>query len=352
MPARPDSDELQSVAAAFGLRALDRSPLRGAWLVRTPDGPVVVKESTLSIRALRFVAAAQRHVLSRGCAAVVPCLATADGHPYAVLDGRRFVVSRWVDGRECDFADLADLARAVAALASLHVSSAGFQPPPGCPDRVRWGTLPGLFAARVAAMSAWAQAEGRSWFDECYRQEAPYYLEQARRADLLLGVSPYGLRSRSYAASGALCHHDCVDNNVLVTPDRVVRLVDFDYCLCDIPHHDLANLIARDSRRFGWKIERTRVILQAYRRVSALDSGDLAVLLALLQFPQDFWQVGLQYYAERQPWPVERFEDSLRRKIRLKGQREGYLAALAALAGVDYPWPVAQGEEPCCPPAC
>ena len=66
--------------------------------------------------------------------------------------------------------------------------------------------------------------------------------------------------------------------------------------------------------------------LAFYHRENPLDERELALLYPFLLWPQDFWQVGLQFFAERLPWPAERFWATLSRRTADREEREGFLA--------------------------
>jgi hypothetical protein len=44
-----------------------------------------------------------------------------------------------------------------------------------------------------------------------------------------------------------------------------------------------------------------------------------------MEFPQDFWQVGFQYYVEKQPWSEEFFVKKLRRITEDSKDRMDYI---------------------------
>ncbi|HWQ30165.1 MAG TPA: CotS family spore coat protein, partial [Negativicutes bacterium] len=68
-----------------------------------------------------------------------------------------------------------------------------------------------------------------------------------------------------------------------------------------------------------WDLGKAYFILNEYDRIYGVDKDELEVIKALMTFPQDFWQIGLQYYVEKQPWAMEYF---LMRLGRIVSDRE------------------------------
>jgi len=55
--------------------------------------------------------------------------------------------------------------------------------------------------------------------------------------------------------------------------------------------------------------------LDIYSKNIYIDDDELYLIFCFMEFPQDFWQVGLQYYVEKQPWGEEFFIKKLNRIV-------------------------------------
>lgn len=190
----------------------------------------------------------------------VPTLVpTRSGQPFASLvpgrAGPPWTVSlfEWIEGRALGTSETglrdgpqdlqACYVRVGAAMARLHVQASGWTPPPGF-RRHHWDA-----EALVGEQPLW----GRFWeFGGLSRSQRALLLA-AREAVRL------GLRALSAGPEPALprslIHADLVPENILVTPDGGLRIIDFDdagfgwqlfdlatalYFIQDGPHHDQA----------------------------------------------------------------------------------------------------------------
>lgn len=330
--------ELSAVVEGFGLRALAFTPVRRAWRVETEDGPRFLKSTSLTVAELVFVTAAVEHLRHRGEPA--PRWESGrSGYPWVAAKGRRFVLSDWVEGREASFPDPADLGRAAEAVARLHRHGEGFSPPAEGWTRVEWGRWPERFGRRAVQLEVFREAARRAHdpFGRGYLALWPAHAVQAKEALALLARSAYPQLAAAGRRRPTICHHDLSERNFLMGPDGV-RLIDFDYCLQDLPVHDLANLLHRVAQATGWEVQPARTALAAYEGVRPLAREERPLLAALLRWPHRYWLLGWQRYVERLPWSEERWLGALDSRAEEAERREGLLAELQADLGVRQGW--------------
>lgn len=327
------SDELRVLAELAGRWGLDlrtAQRVRKVWRLETDKGSCCLKRTILTPRDLLFVHEVLDYLQTRGFQSVLPCLRALTGETYTVLNSQTYVLYPWRQSREADFGREADLALGIKTLTELHKYSTGFIPYRSDPDRVRWGLWPRIFSARRSQLAEFghrAAAKARSsTFCAWYAEMFPYYYAQSWQALSLLAVSPYAELSAVGVWQRTICHHDCSARNLLIDENERVTLVDFDYCLADLRLHDLGNLMLRLLRHNHWRTEIAVKVLSLYGQYEPLDAREQSVLYPFLLWPQDFWQVGLQYFLEELPWSQERFAETLRRKIEERAERAEFLA--------------------------
>ena len=56
-----------------------------------------------------------------------------------------------------------------------------------------------------------------------------------------------------------------------------------------------------------WNINTAKFILDSYRDKKEIKSSEIPIMSSFIKFPQQFWQIGLQYYWEEQNWDEEVF---------------------------------------------
>lgn len=325
--------ELASVVREFGREPVSFTPVRQAWRVETPGGPRFLKCTVLTPSELTFVAAALNHLRRRGWPA--PCLELdRQGRPWVERRGHAFLLTDWVDGREACFPDRGHLTLAVEAVARLHRAGEGFRPPLAGYPRVEWGRWPEKFGRRAALFQFFREAALASGkrFDRAYLALWPEHVNQARGALRILECSAYPRLTAAGRRRPVICHHDLSERNFLVQ-DGVVRLVDYDYCLHDLPVHDVANLLQHQARAENWEAEPARLALAIYDGIRPLSGEERQLLLALLTWPHRYWLLGWQRYVERLSWPEDRWLDALAKRADEAELREAYLAALRAELG-------------------
>ena len=121
------------------------------------------------------------------------------------------------------------------------------------------------------------------------------------------------------------CHHDYANHNVLIDTDKKINIIDFDYCMLDSGLHDLASLMLRAMKNCRWSIDRAIFILEAYGSINEIEETDIPIMAAFMEFPQDFWQIGLQYYIEKQPWEEKFFQKKLLKYLDDRYEKEDFI---------------------------
>lgn len=140
-----------------------------------------------------------------------------------------------------------------------------------------------------------------------------------------LGESNYYIKMTKEMRGRGFCHHDFAHHNVLIGADNKVTIIDFDYTILDTHLHDLASLLIRRMKNGKWDLENAKFILDAYDSVYRVEGDDIPIMAAFMEFPQDYWQVGIQYYWEQQPWGEEFFLKKLTRIIEDKEEKQEFI---------------------------
>jgi CotS family spore coat protein len=322
-------EDIDEIIAQFGLQFKTCQAYRRVWKVETSEGVKYLKKSKLSTAEIRFIDEAQRFLYHQNFTHL-PKLAWSRHHePFVTFRENLYILTDWYLGTELDFRILMDLKQASRFLAKFHMKSAGFKPSQPIPERTCWLGWPRKLEERLKQMRDFQRLANlekeSSVFSRLYlRNFGPFYQQAVASFEALL-KSSYPKVAEAASTNLSFCHHDYSGRNILRTYEDQLLLVDFDYCLLDLRIHDLINLMVRNLKHNGWRLEVSDFILNEYETVSPLTAEELDVMYVLLCWPQDFWQVGLQYYYEKLPWPKERFIKKLRHKIYYRGSRNRFL---------------------------
>lgn len=336
----PDQFEiLREVTERYGLKLYHAESCRKIWKAETSEGPKYLKLSKLAPADLQFIFESLEYLHTKGFRTAPRLWLTRAGNPYVAGPDGIYILTDWFEGTELDFNNLTDLADACRYLAEFHRYSQGFEPT--LPNqRTTWYSWPAKWERQIRELHdfrrlALAEKE-TSVFSRLYlRHFEPFYRQAVRSYERLLqsfyqSVAYEGYRQKSF------CHHDYSGRNILRNSNGQLALIDFDYAVRDIRIHDLINLLLRNLRHQEWKMDICQFILSEYHQVSKLSADEMEVMYVLLSWPQDFWQIGLQYYHEKLPWPTQRFVRKLEHRIEYRFLREKFLTQFPSENGIFH----------------
>lgn len=278
-----------------------------------------------------FIYSVVNYLLEKGYNQVLPYNVAQDGGICIQEDQYIYYVVDWIESTECRFKNTDDLKQAIKTAAELHQASIGYKPPINAKPRRYYSLWVNKFKKKCIDLLTFRQLLEnklyKSEFDEQFEKDLLFYWEQGNKSIDALNNSDYDVISKQSEANAEFCHHDMANHNFIITPDKSMYLIDFDYCIMDTRLHDVCSLIIRNMRYGVWDIEKAYFILNEYSRWFPISNSELKVMKAFMLFPQDYWQVGLQYYIEKQPWTPDYFLTRLNRIIDDKEKRQIFLDA-------------------------
>ena len=112
----------------YGIKIESIRPNKGVYLLKTDDGAKCLKKISYGTQKLLFVYGAKEHLANNGFDKVDRYFLNTEGNPYALVNEDIYTLSKWIDGRECDFRNEEDLVLAAKHLALMHIASKGYDP--------------------------------------------------------------------------------------------------------------------------------------------------------------------------------------------------------------------------------
>lgn len=307
----------------YDFTAIDAAPLRSVYLLTTNEGHKILKKIDYSIKELMFIYNALAS-MRKEYPYIINFKKTIDGKPYVENNGECYVVFDLIDGRECLFENPIDLRSTAEALGKYHTAAHKLKL--NFSMRNNLNKMISRYKQRVRDMENYKKIAqihvNKSEFDKIYMEYADYYLECSRAALNHISNSPYKLLCEN---KKTLCHHDLAHHNIIIGNDNNVYFIDFDYCVIDLPYHDLSNLITKAAKNNGWSTDILDTILEGYKDVNGLDFDEAEVLYGYMLFPLDFYQIATGYYMKTKDWEEDDFLDKIRRKANYKDEREEML---------------------------
>ena len=235
------------------------------------------------------------------------------------MENKFAYLTKWIDSRESNYDNPVELQMATVNLANLHKCSEGFSINSKMKPRIYWGNWIKNFETRGEEILDFKkriyQKAYKSEFDLLYLTIMIEQLENVENSIINLKKSNYmTLMGREIMRRG-FCHHDYAHHNVLLDSNNEIKIIDFDYCILDTHLHDLGSLCIRVMKDGKWDVDKFKKIISDYSTIKMVDEEEIKILKCFFMFPQSYWQLGIQYYWEQQPWKEEVFINKLLKYI-------------------------------------
>ena len=325
----------EHIEKAYGFRIISEEKVRKISKLNTDQGAKCFKRAHASRSYFQFVFAAVDYLIQKGFTAPIGYDRTL-GDDICIEYGEYiYYALPWIESRQCKFKRQEELFNAIGLSAELHKASAGFVSPEDSKPRIHYGKWPERFLQRLDDIKIFKEIieakEGKDDFDKIYYPFIDFFINQGNESIELIKSSSYYDISEKAREKGEFCHHDMAEHNFLITPSGEMKIIDFDYCIMDTRLHDIASLIIRNMKHGIWDIGKADFILSEYSKNYSISREEIEVIKYFIIFPQDFWQIGLQYYIEKQPWSMENFMSRLNNIRRDFALRQNFLQELQHL---------------------
>ncbi|SKA76337.1 spore coat-associated protein S [Caloramator quimbayensis] len=317
------------ISNQFGFRIYELVPMRGVYLLKTDKGNRCLKKVNYGIQKIMYLYKAKEHIIQNGYENVDRYVLSIEGTPYALVNDDIYVVTEWIDGRECDFKKIEDLKKASANLAKFHICARGFIPDENLKVRNDIGKLPTTLEKRVATLNKMydiaRKIKKKTEFDEIYMSNVDFYINLAKDAINFLDKESYYKVCNESIKESVLCHHDYTYHNIIFDSKDSAHIVDFDYCKSEIQIYDVSTLMIKSLKRLNWNVDYAKIILDSYNSIRPISKEEYNILKTLLLFPQRFWRLANRYYYKEAGWNEVSFTKKLNEII---DEREKYMAFL------------------------
>ena len=296
-------DELkQLVEKNYELNIIEFEKIKNVYRIKTVQDDYCLKMIKYEFPHFWFILSAIKHLQRSGFDRVPEIIKGADGKDYISIDNENAYLTKWIDARECNYDNPIDISLAAVKLAELHNSSEGFQVTDSMKPRIYWYKWVESFRTRMDEILDFkkriALKDEKTEFDFLYLSAMQKELYRAESAVTNLLNSNYMEKVHDEIKKSGFCHHDYAHHNVLIEECGRINIIDFDYCILDINLHDLSSLLIRRMKNGKWDMENVLPILDSYGSVRKIENTDIPIMTAFMEFPQDYWQIGIQYYWE------------------------------------------------------
>lgn len=323
------SQVAELISDFYELDASDIEKIKNVYKVKVSDNFYCLKTINYEYGHFLFILSAIKHLQSRGFDRIPEIIQNKYVEEYVRFEQGYAYLTPWINARESNYDNPFDLKNAAIKLSELHKYSRGFEITSDMKPRIGWFKWIDKFSERTEDIIRFKdiinEKTVKSEFDKLFVSEADEEIERARTAIENLCHSSYFDKMSKEIYNHGFCHHDYAYHNVLMGSDKKIDIIDFDYCILDSGLHDLGSLLLRAMKNCRWSMDRAIYILDAYSSVNEIENTDIPIMSAFMEFPQDFWQVGLQYYIEKQPWEEKYFEKKLLRYLDDRYEKEDFI---------------------------
>lgn len=307
-----DGERVKSIIEEnYAIKVKDVEQVKNTYKVEAEEGIYCVKIIKYKLPHFKFILSAILHLQKQGFNTIPEIIKNKQGGYYIEFIGYYAYLTEWVTARESNFDNPIELAMVSKELASLHKCSQGFTLTKDMKPRIGWFSWIKVFDTRKNEILDFkkriSQKAYKSNFDLLYLSCLDEEVERAEKCVRLLEESNYRKLMEREMLKRGFCHHDYANHNILINNNNDIYVIDFDYCILDTHLHDLSSLLIRAMKDGRWSKEKAEIILNTYCKSIDINEEELKIMGYFMEFPQAFWQLGIQMYWEQQPWSEELF---------------------------------------------
>lgn len=303
--------------------------IKSIYKIQTKNRDYCLKFVKYDFGHFLFIISAIKHLQKNNFRYTPEIIKTENGIDYVKFENNYAYLTPWVDSRRLNYNNNKDILLASCKLAELHKKSNGFEVITGMNPRIGWFKWIEVFRTRKKEISSFKdiidKKENNTEFDSIYLSIMKEELERAERSIKNLINTRYIEVMNEEISNKGFCHHDFADHNILISKDSIINIIDFDYCMLDSHLHDLSSILLRCMKYGKWNISNALDIIDSYNSINQVKKDDIPIMASFMEFPQDYWQIGIQYYWEKQPWKEEFFLNKLKRIIEDRDEKQEFI---------------------------
>lgn len=325
-------DVKEIVHREYNFKIKDIEKIKNVYKINTLTKNFCLKVIKYDFKHFFFILSAIKHLQENQFQKIPEIIKTKSGSDYIKVGAYYAYLTSWVDGRLCNYDNPIDVQMAALKLADMHLKSTDFKVSKEMKPRIGWLKWIETYKTRKNEILDFKnridKKERKSEFDKLYLSIMEEELKRADKSIENLINSSYIEKMKKEILKRGFCHHDYANHNVLIDKDNCLNIIDFDYCILDTHIHDLSSLLIRTMKYGRWDINKARDILRVYGSLKKVEKEDIKIIAAFIEFPQDYWQRGIQCYWEEKPWGEEFFINKLKKYIDDREHRQEFILEL------------------------
>lgn len=315
-----NKEEIKKVVEKnYDIKVSDVEKVKNTYKIMTEERDYCIKIINYEFKHFYFIISAINHLQENYFSKIPDILKTNSHKQYIKIENSFAYLTEWVPSRVSNYDNPLELALVSQKLGELHKCSRGFKVDSKMKPRIGWGNWIKVFNTRCEEILDFKkrinQKAHKSEFDDIYLREIDSQLYIAYKAIKEIREANYYDLIMKEIFSLGFCHHDYANHNVLVDMNGNINIIDFDYCMLDTHLHDLCSLLIRAMKYDRWEKSKADLIINNYNKVIEVTDDEYSLMKGFIRYPQSFWQIGLQYYWEQQPWGEEFFVNKINKYL-------------------------------------
>ncbi len=301
---------------------------RGAILCDTDRGTLILKEYTGNAGRIALQNLLLQEIARRGQVRAETIIPTREGELLTQdMDGTKYLLKTWSDGRECNIYDKGECAEAVRLLARLHGCMELPADTPGLPERFSQEREYEKHNRELKRVKKYLQQRGqKTWFEICLLNDFDFFLEQALTVTEEWQAYSSSCQNLDQEAGGFrdFCHGDYQYHNILRGREGWF-LVNFEKCLPDNPIRDVYLLMRKFLEKGNWSVALGRELLETYGKERPIGAYSWIDLYYRLSYPEKFWKIANFYYNSGKAWIPGRNQEKLEKLVAQEKDKQSFL---------------------------
>lgn len=287
----------------LNITIIQSGSIKTVWKIKTPGKLLCLKRLKQTYDKVLFSVNAQIYIKNSG-GNVPGIILNQKGQPIVQYNDQLFVVYEWLEGKDLNFNNNADLEAALRGLATFHKASKGYQQPDNARESSKFGRWPDQYISMKNRFETWknfALQNKSSDSHASYLKCVDSMIDVSNIALEYIGKSQYKNLSAPNSDLKVLCHQDYGKGNAISTPNGVVVL-DLDSVTYDFSARDLRKIIGKlavDKNTFS--ISRINEILSWYSKENPITEEEKKILYIDLLFPHWFHGLIKDQYIKNKP---------------------------------------------------
>ena len=313
----------------YFLKVLSLEKVKNTFKIRSENGDYCIKIIKYDFPHFYFILSAIDHLQKRGFNKIPEIIKTKDNNEFIKIKDNYAYITKWITSRVSNYNNEYELEKISEKLGEFHNCSEGFVINKNMKPRIGWFSWIKVFETRCNEILDFKirinQKVHKSQFDKIYLSAIESELQRGKRAIEDLKSEKYINIMEKEVMKRGFCHHDFAHHNVLIDTNENINIIDFDYCILDTHLHDLSSLMIRVMKGGKWSVDTGKLILKNYCKSNNVYEEELNLMKSFIRFPQEFWQRGLQYYWEQQPWGEAFIENKILKYLDDVEERELFI---------------------------